>query len=444
MGRPQSHHTLVRFLVIAAGLTVLGTSAGATPCLAQRASAGSVSGHVLNYDGSPQSMDRTNLEAGWFAGTPNLQAFDDWLFGAPPVPMGTWHPYLQATEGFGGDGDFTCSDLGAHPGQDSLMTYCDAAPVMVRTLALWGLDFSVPSQYLLQPSQTTLEVGDWPAGARGDVLVTGPGGGVQTTAEFTPGGAGIAGAPPTGFDDVVVSRMSAAGEQTGAVEWMSPGGALVPAPAGATASTTVRVDWSEALHARLRGATCQHAAAPGDTVDLVLDDWLLGSTARFVGYSATTGSRAYTQTFTSPGTDAPSVVHLTIPADATPGMPYWVQTLQADDPAGRLVLQSVVHVCTLRPSRTSIARGGAVSLTGRVEGRRRVTLFQRCTPAGVPGSVAAKGWTRVGDFPVVTVKGPDGPMGGRFTIKMDGLKRTTWFVALSNGVFTPLAKVTVR
>jgi hypothetical protein len=408
-----------------------------------------ITGHVLNYDGTPQRSDTSGISAWRFDGQPTFFNMGG---------VGWTMPGQTDSSGPADDGSFTISGLVADPGHDCLV-YAYDLPSLCQMLVLWGLDFSTQSDFTLQPSQTTLVLKNWYGTYGGsnaalppaapEVWVAGPGGAALTTTELTKGGAGVVAAPAPDFNEVVVSRAEGRwGEYTSAVDWISEGAALVPAPAGKTAAETVTLDWDAAHHAHLAGTPTQRSVAPGGSVRLILSGWPAGETARFVGLAYGNGSiHEYAQTFTSTGASSTSVVTLTVPDDVPPGAGYEIETIRSDDPASHLSLWSVADVCTLKASQTTIRRGQAVVLSGRLARNARgapVTVFARHTPAGEPATIAAKGWTAVGSFPSTSYQAGPGWRGAKFVSRSLKPDRTTWYVARCDGVFTPVVKVAVH
>lgn len=432
-------------LVLVLALVAIAASAVAAP---RPADAGTmtITGHLLNYDGTPQASDNGSVYAYQIAGPPSF----------PNMGVG-WTLPPQTSMSSEEDGSFTISNLVADPGHDCLWAEY-GIPSLPGSLILWNLNFATQTDFTVQPSQTTLVLRDWygviggtraalpPATA--EVWVAGPGGAALTFSELTTGGAGVVAAPATGYNEVVVTRPEGRwGEYTTAVDWISPGAAVVAAPAGKTAAETAMLDWDAAHKAQPSGTATQRSVAPGGSVRLVLSGWPAGETARFVGEDYGDGTfHDYAQTFTSTGA-ASATVDLAVPADVPPGAGYQIWTIRTDDPAGHLSLWSVADVCTLEASQTSVRRGQAIALSGQLDRNAHgapVTLFARNTPAGEPATIVARGWTAVGTFPSTSYRVGPGWLGARFVAKGVKPDRTTWYVARCHGVFTPVVRVTVR
>lgn len=147
-------------------------------------------------------------------------------------------------------------------------------------------------------------------------------------------------------------------------------------------------------------------------------------------------------------------VDLTIPKTAPAGYAYEVHPYRYDDEASDLDLTLYFQVATLKPSRSSLSRGGSVTLSGTVPtqgrwggalGKRKtLTIFQRTTVAGQPTAWDAtkKGWKKVGSVRT------DGA--GAFRTSALRPRRTTWYVARYPGddwyyrAYTSVVKVAMK
>ena len=148
---------------------------------------------------------------------------------------------------------------------------------------------------------------------------------------------------------------------------------------------------------------------------------------------------------------------ITVPATMAPGYAYWVW---ADHAEGHLYLLTAFQTCTLKPSRSSVAKNGSLTLSGVVPVKghygthkgtpKDVTIYwttsSRLAKAGQPsksgGSAQAGGWIRLGKARTDRL--------GRFSKGSVKPARTTWYVAWYPGdsqywgAWTSLTKVTMK
>ena len=159
-------------------------------------------------------------------------------------------------------------------------------------------------------------------------------------------------------------------------------------------------------------------------------------------------------TFTSTGA-ANDGKRMTVPSTAAPGYAYYVW---ASHDSGPLSLETWFQTCTLKPSKATVARGAAITLSGIVpikghygskKGTRKYVTIYKTTSAKVAksqpakaGGAAVKGWTRIGKVRT------DGL--GKYRKGSIRPSRTTWYCvwypgdAQYWGAWTSVAKVTAR
>jgi hypothetical protein len=387
----------------------------------------SISGTVLDYDGTP--LVGASVDWGWYA--PNAPAW----FGPDVV----YHAgeYTDTATG----GTFSFSDVTSVPGSDTLTASYDSATGGF-TLSSWANDFSTQPSYVLRPGRVPITITNLPPGSSPQVTVGDVATGSATSQPRLIDGHGLASTVAPGFRTAVVEREATWGVHA-ALDWTSPGGALVPVTSGTTSGEEIILDWSQARHGRLAGTRWQHAARPGDLVTFVLKDWPAGYQASFYGTSWGDEGvvRWYDTSVTSTGADQTYRVSLRVPRNLPMDDLYLFGAYRSDAPATLLWFNDFVQPCRFGATQAVIQRGQAVQLRGRVLGdSRRVDLFERRSAAGPPSGPAARGWTKVATL----YAGKD----GRFHSGWRRPSRTTWYVARIRGyyfpAYTPVVKVTVR
>jgi len=388
-----------------------------------------IGGTVKDFSGQP--LAGWGVDWGWFDPSGATWSFTDTVY----------HYGASATTAT--DGTFSFPAVTSDPLHDYLTAYGDTF-----VLEQWGLDFSTTSDYVLQPGHVAVTLTNAPAS---QVFGLKLGDAAGTLAESQPrltAGSGTADAAAPDFNSAVAFTSSWYGALTAEAEWDNPGHPTVAVTPGQLAGTAVPIDWSTAVHGHLTGALCQHAARPGGTVRFAVSNLPAGEQMSFYGFSwwpADWGVQTYpAATITSKGSAKTYVVSLRIPARATVGDMYEIDATRTDDPQSLLDLYDLTQICTFGASRSSIARGGVVRLTGRTDTGpySTVTLFARHSRAGVPSSAAAKGWAKVATLRLDSK--------GRFHSARLHPRRTTWYVARFSDsdsgftVFTPVVRVAVH
>ncbi len=197
---------------------------------------------------------------------------------------------------------------------------------------------------------------------------------------------------------------------------------------------------------------------PGTSTWLIMNNFPAGWTNAITGVAGwpqTAASRSFGSA-TSTGAKN-TVKRITIPSGAAPGYAYWVW---ADHQDGTLSLVTSFQTCTLKPSKASVRKGAAITLSGVVpikghEGstkgtRKYVTIYKTTSsklakkgqPAKSGGASRVAGWTKVAKVRT------DGL--GKYRKASIRPTRTTWYAAWYPGdswywgAWTSLARVTVR
>ena len=396
-----------------------------------------ISGHVLDFGGTP--VQGAEVDWGWWAGSAGYQ------FGGSNITS-------PSSTGTGADGLFNFAALAGNPGFDDLTIYYPGTVYQATGLwkmDWWSLDFTAkndttPFSYDTRPAAVGLHVANAPSPAieveAGNANV----GFAQTDVTLDGSGDGSASVLPMDtFDDVIAYYYTPLSNDASAcrsqVEWLGTPASL----SGGATATDVNLDWNAAQHSYLSGRLCQHSGKAGTKVTMVLSGWPQGETASFVGYDEVHGGVAK-GSVTSTGADQIYPVRLKIPASAPVGV-YEIDTYRTGT-AGTPGADSLVEmwdyyqVCTFKPSVSSIPRGHAVRLSGKVPGNGNVTVYS--TPhkvSGAPGALAAKGWHRVGTYKTSS---------GRFSSSLLHPTRTTWYVVKYKGfafqAFTQVIEVTVH
>ena len=193
----------------------------------------------------------------------------------------------------------------------------------------------------------------------------------------------------------------------------------------------------------------------GTRTTLILENWPAGYRVAFYGWSQAPSGvlKDWPYYVESNGATYGSTA-ITIPSSAPAGYDYELHAYRYDDATSWLDLTLYFQVASLNASRTKIAHGGSVRLSGVVptEGHmgtqagnpKTMTLYKRTSSAGVPKTWDAtkKGWRKVG-----TVKANGY---GKFQTPLLHPTRSTWYVMRYPGdgwyhdAYTAVRKVTVR
>ena len=328
------------------------------------------------------------------------------------------------------------------PGSDALTAWNRHSATEGFTISTWANDFSTLASYVLRPGRVPITISNLPAGSSAQVTVGDAATGSATSQPPLTDGHGLASTVAPGFRTAVVERGGEWGVHA-ALDWTSPGGALVPVTPGTTSGEEIVLDWSQARHGVLAGTRWQHAARPGDLVTFVLKDWPAGYRASFCGtsYGDEGVIHWYDTTVTSTGAGQTYRVSLRLPRGVPLDDLCELRADRSDAPATLLRFNDYVQPCRFRATQAVIQRGQAVQLRGLILGdSRRVDLFERHSSAERPSGPAARGWTKVATL----YAGRD----GRFHSGWRRPSRTTWYVARIRGyyfpAYTPVLKVTVR
>ncbi len=186
---------------------------------------------------------------------------------------------------------------------------------------------------------------------------------------------------------------------------------------------------------------------PGTKTTIKFQNFPAGWQNHLSGYSVAGGAAKDFGTWTSPGGTSWLSKSFTIPLSAKPGFNYDVA---ADHTTGTLSLAEGFQVCTLNPSKASLAAPGSIRFSGRVPfkqgSRKTVILYKRLTSAGQPGRVGGptkvSGWKKVTSFKTDTA--------GKFRSPLVSASRTAWYVLWYPrdnshwGAWTSVKKVTVH
>jgi hypothetical protein len=388
-----------------------------------------ISGHVLDYDGTGVAGALVNW--GWWDG-------GNYNFGGTNMP-------LLSSSGTDADGLFSFANVGGISGSDDLDVFypqSDSGP-WLREFDTWNNDFSSNNDsagysYAARPGKVDLSITAAPSTPLVWVWAGSTGTGFARSRVPLTVDAGVASGtafamPPT-CDAVAVGYENSYGEVTAAAESL----ASESVAAGATATTPVVIDWSQAQSASLAGPACQHSGKPGTVVKLNMRKWPVDEQAGFVGWFDTGVEVPYGATYTSTGSSSP--ISLRIPAAAAAGSLYEIDTWRSDAEASNMNLWTFYQVCTFKSSASAIHHGKSIRLSGKVPaGAGTVTIYSSRKAYGQPATLAAKGWVRVGSCKLKA---------GKFAGGLLHPKHTTWYVAKYPGyafpAFTSVVKVTVR
>ena len=391
--------------------------------------AGSLSGHVYNYDGSAMA----NATVNWYD-----KPAADWNFGgsvtadgngsyAVPAVTGTTTGALEVIYPEGSlDADFwqagvTFPDPGAgvvdlQPGRVTWTTNRDPD---------WG-DWD-------SPAVTIEDAGDsgsyqWYSGTTGTP--------VTRTCEAAVGSADY------GYIQYWSNEADEADFGPSAVT------------AGATAAGTVTFDETTALRT-WRASPYWPSTKPGGSVVIAIDNWPAGYVAGFDGIGDWPNG-SWTdfggRTLTSTGTD-PQFARFRIPGTARAGYGYIIGAYRPDVPGSDMWVNDYFQLATIKASKDTTSPRGAVKISGVVPtefhwgatagSRKPVVIYRRTSSAGIPTSWDPRGkdWRRVA---TVRCTGY-----GKYHAYLHPT-RTAWYVARYAedlwywGAFTNVIKVTVR
>jgi len=395
----------------------------------------SITGHVIDFAGS--AVQGAEVDWGWWASDTSYKYGGTNLDTQP--------------DGTPADGSFAFSNIsGGHqfnglPADDLSIWYFPTQPGL-EEMRDFTLDFSAATDFEMQPGQVDVHVANAPSPVIEMTAGNTNHGFARSDVTLDASGNGAAGVlPMDDFDDVVayyatplLNSYSACRSQVEAL-----GTSPVSVTGGNTAAGTVSLDWGNAQRAYLSDHLFRHSGKPGTKVTMVLSGWPKDETASFMGYAGS-GAGVGKGSVTSTGADQTYHVPLTIPVTAPVGI-YEIDTyrtgLSGTPEADSLVdMWDLYQVCTFKPSVSSIRHGHAVRLSGRVPSNTSVTIYS--TPhkaSGAPGTLAAKGWHRVGTYKTSL---------GRFSSSLLHPTRTTWYVVKYKGwafqAFSSVIKVTVR
>lgn len=391
-----------------------------------------IGGSVEDFNGQP--LADWDVDWGWF--DPDV---DSWSNSAT-----VYHYGASATTA--SDGTFSFPAVTSDPGHDDLFAYDENGN---SVLEQWGLDFSTTSNYVLRPAHVAVSVAHAPVGQPIDVQLGDSASSYAVSQVSLTQGAGTAEAAAPDFNSGVAFYYSPYDTVASETEWLNPNHLTVAVTPGALASTPVSFDFSQAVHAHLLGPLCQHAGRPGSLVRFAVSDVPAGEQISFSGQSLSPdawGLQTYpAATLTSTGPDRTYTVALRVPRRATLGEVYQIDAARTDDPQSLLDLYDYYQVCAFGASRTTVARGGVVRLSGQADTMNSgftVTLFMRHTRAGVPSTTKAKGWTKVATLGLNSH--------GKFHSALLRPRRTTWYVArfyesdAGFTAFTPVVRVAVQ
>jgi hypothetical protein len=169
---------------------------------------------------------------------------------------------------------------------------------------------------------------------------------------------------------------------------------------------------------------------PGMTIKLAFANWPEGYKIYPAGHSAQGDSRRTWSTMTASGA---SLMTRSVPVPTTvkPGSKY-VMSATGSSRGIPLLLVDHLQIATLKSSKTSIAKGGSIRLSGVVpvggfwgsaKGKpKTVTLYKRTTSSGQPKYFDAtrNGWTKVDTYKT------DGY--GKYVTRSFKPQRTTWYI----------------
>lgn len=390
---------------------------------ARLAGAAVVSGYVYGYDGTPLS----SASVAW------------------ATPIGESWESGSATSG--PDGLYTFSGLPAADGVGELLVSSPTAPWSIgRYNATWA--DPGPTSFDFRPGVITTSVtrgGPW-GGDWADVWIDVYGSDARSNIA---GMSIVSGTSATVVGDTWA--MPGAYTNGTAYFFMDEGMEFstdAAVTAGARSARTITIDESQAQRVEVTepywasgkpGSPVKigHYSYPGAwTLDYAgFSDSPTAPTFRTLGSLITTGTSTFTKS-------------VTIPTRAPAGYFYYLEAMHRE---GTLALAAPFQVCTLKSSKGSVRRGGAVRLSGivptigrlipEVGGRKTVTLYRRTRSVSAPPQewdATRKGWTKVASFRTDKL--------GRYS-KYVKVGRTSWYVLRYNkddlywGAYTSVLKV---
>jgi hypothetical protein len=192
------------------------------------------------------------------------------------------------------------------------------------------------------------------------------------------------------------------------------------------------------------------SGAPGTKVTLEVDNWTAPMTAGFSFTSEdpkdTQGTYPWAATFTGTAS-VQRTFGVTIPKRLKPGFGVRVHMAGTDISTSHLDLYDRFQVCTLIASKSSIAKGPSVRLSGVIPANgsaKKVVLYSRTKASGQPSKwdAAKAGWKKVATIAAGKT--------GAFKSGLLKPTRATWYVVRYPGdsrnfdAFTPVLKVTVH
>ena len=233
------------------------------------------------------------------------------------------------------------------------------------------------------------------------------------------------------------------------IEWSTA--SALPVTPGASDGLTMVFDQANGRGAWV-GAPYWASGKPGSKATVVLENWPAGYHAGLYGISESPSGKdkvLHTPSLLS-GSHKLRKVSVTIPSTATPGYDYDIHVARTDAGSG-LDITAYFQVASLKASRASIRRGGAVRLSGVVPTQghmgstvgksKSVILFQRTKAAGQPAA-SLKGWHKLATLKASGL--------GKFASRLLHPKRTTWYVVHYPGdtwywgAYTSVIKVAVK
>jgi len=192
------------------------------------------------------------------------------------------------------------------------------------------------------------------------------------------------------------------------------------------------------------------SGAPGTKVTLEVDNWIAPMTAVF-SFTSQDPQDGKTYPWATPfvgSATASRAITLTIPKQLKPGYAAHIHMRGTDASSSLLDLYDRFQICTLVGSKTSIAKGASVRLSGVIPANgiaKKVVLYSRITKASAQPSkwdAARAGWKKVATISASKT--------GAFKSGLLKPTRTTWYVVRYSGdstnfdAFTGVLKVAVH